>query len=602
MRRLPSPTPLSPSEPRPAGAPAFGHGHLHRFGPYEIAFHWAVVLPYVAVASSGVASLLQKNLGVTWISPSTLLDVHLGAGLALLVIPILVLAASPPAPFVRNLRECLRWGLADLWWLHASPLRVFIPRLRLPREGRFNPGQKLNLLHVAFLVPVVSGTGVTLWIAGQSLLLVRLIHLGGATLSIVLAAGHVYLAVAHPSTRKAIGGMFHGRVSEDYAERHHPLWFESETGRSAVARRHEHGPSRRSPVAVMLLGLPAMALLLGAGWGLRGGLGGFLEPVGEALAPYRDEPRRLLLPAPLHPLHSAERDLARCTACHDLAGAVSREKCLGCHGDVRMRLETGSGYHGSLRGKCQECHRDHRNDIVTLDDRSFQHDLAAFPLRGAHRQLECAACHANDESGHRAYIGLDHSSCADCHESPHDPSPEQSCSHCHSETRWSDILSTFSHAGETGFSLAGAHTGIACAACHGPDVGKLVLGESPTTCDSCHADVAAAFRGEFGVSGATTRSTALPMASPHLGELECTECHGKPEGEAGVAGPRTPEGPTRCRECHPADYDALAIDWQQRVAKILLAMEDRRALSLWRRAAVHNWEGVVRELRRRREE
>ena len=66
-------------------------------------------------------------------------------------------------------------------------------------------------------------TGIAIWIDGADVLLLRTVHLGLTALSLFLAAGHMYLALIHPSTRAARGAMFHGRVSAEYARSHHPL-------------------------------------------------------------------------------------------------------------------------------------------------------------------------------------------------------------------------------------------------------------------------------------------------------------------------------------------------------------------------------------------
>jgi formate dehydrogenase subunit gamma len=45
-----------------------------------------------------------------------------------------------------------------------------------------------------------------------------------AYISVSLLAGHLYLAVIHPSTRHALRGMTVGTVREDWAREHHAKW------------------------------------------------------------------------------------------------------------------------------------------------------------------------------------------------------------------------------------------------------------------------------------------------------------------------------------------------------------------------------------------
>jgi formate dehydrogenase subunit gamma len=43
-------------------------------------------------------------------------------------------------------------------------------------------------------------------------------------LSVAIVAGHLYLALIHPTTRHALRGMTLGSVREDWARRHHEKW------------------------------------------------------------------------------------------------------------------------------------------------------------------------------------------------------------------------------------------------------------------------------------------------------------------------------------------------------------------------------------------
>ena len=42
--------------------------------------------------------------------------------------------------------------------------------------------------------------------------------------SVALVAGHLYLAVIHPTTRHALRGITRGSVREDWAREHHAKW------------------------------------------------------------------------------------------------------------------------------------------------------------------------------------------------------------------------------------------------------------------------------------------------------------------------------------------------------------------------------------------
>ena len=68
------------------------------------------------------------------------------------------------------------------------------------------------------------------------------LHDGLLYASLVLLAGHLYLAVIHPATRHSLRGMTTGKVSEDWARRHYPRWFEP------ITREQRQRPARDGPL------------------------------------------------------------------------------------------------------------------------------------------------------------------------------------------------------------------------------------------------------------------------------------------------------------------------------------------------------------------
>ncbi|MBI1860952.1 MAG: hypothetical protein HYR96_08545 [Deltaproteobacteria bacterium] len=159
-----------------------------------------------------------------------------------------------------------------------------------------------------------------------------------------------------------------------------------------------------------------------------------------------------------------------CTTCHkDPHQGHFGVGCQECHMDQGWKLTKDfhknfslSGVHFSLQ--CQECHKDnrrlsgmslqcqfcHQKDDThqgTLpqcgechkqqfwENTDFKHSLSRFPLRGAHRGLECAACHGNG-----VYQGTS-TDCKSCHlsdafTSSFHPNPIPSftdCKSCHNQ-------------------------------------------------------------------------------------------------------------------------------------------------------------------------
>lgn len=266
-----------------------------------------------------------------------------------------------------------------------------------------------------------------------------------------------------------------------------------------------------------------------------------------------------------------------------LTGAHGEEDCEACH----LPIESGSeviGFRGT-QAACVACHADAHgdfpfagpgaedcatchDDVLFADAREgFSHGArTGFELGGAHGQEDCESCHlpasTPDEAGrmfgrvaelltkrspafeHKRVANTD---CGLCHEDVHAGvfgGSARGCADCHSDLSFRAGLEDFEHGAETGFSLAGGHAGLDCAACHAEDSSRargraLAAGAD---CASCHEEPHA---GQFEASprGADcTRCHApeVPFAEPRFDhdtgsdfplegrhrELACDACHG----------------------------------------------------------------------------
>lgn len=196
-----------------------------------------------------------------------------------------------------------------------------------------------------------------------------------------------------------------------------------------------------------------------------------------------------------------------CTTCH--GGEGNREQrikdgyrgtptqCRACHDDVHNRFFEQRRFPAEYEGRrgCARCHTTHRFDEIVSD---FDHGLwTGYPLRGAHRQADCAACHRDRAPVTREIRNLGLApgrACAACHGDPHvgqfGPSLQVDCGRCHDEThRFSDIH--FDHNRDCRFALDQDHVSLACSACHLPQRlpdGRFAIRYRPlgTDCGDCH--------------------------------------------------------------------------------------------------------------------
>jgi len=242
--------------------------------------------------------------------------------------------------------------------------------------------------------------------------------------------------------------------------------------------------------------------------------------------------------------------------------SAADEECLACH-DVDPAALAESVHGGVLA--CVDCHEG------ALPEEDHPGILAA---------AECAACHpdAYDElaaSVHRTTAERlgDEAACASCHGDPHavlGPSDPQSpvhparlpetCGACHSDPATaarfrlmrSQPIEAYKESVH-GRAVAEGHAGPACTDCHGAH--DIVGASDPSsrvnrrhvaeTCGTCHADIAAAYRGSIHGQAAAAGVRESPV---------CGDCH----GEHRILSPRERGSPVyatniptmTCGRCH----------------------------------------------------
>ncbi|MBK7773368.1 MAG: hypothetical protein IPI43_04405 [Sandaracinaceae bacterium] len=252
---------------------------------------------------------------------------------------------------------------------------------------------------------------------------------------------------------------------------------------------------------------------------------------------------------PLEGAHVA----ASCRDCH--RGANERgnptflnasPRCASCHQDVHQ---------GRLGTACQSCHD--QTDFERANRAAFSHAQTRFPLRGGHTSVACAACHGTPPE----WLGIEFSTCASCHQDPHEGRLGAQCVSCHNEFSWADTTRGFAH---PGLSLGGGHRGVACASCH--DQGNTEAPSGGARCVSCHRPVHEAPLGNrcetchrsiewLGLPRRVGLEahplTAFPLVAQHA-DVACAECH-----ELSMPRPERYRGLEfdQCADCH-ADVHA----------------------------------------------
>lgn len=193
---------------------------ITRFGRSERALHWTHAAGFLAMLATGLILYLPV-LSELVARRNLVKNIHLFSALGWAVVMVAIVVLGDRARLAASWREVGTIDRDDRRWLSGR---------RAP-QGRFNAGQKLNTILTAAFALLFVVSGFFLWLGERDH---RFIFDGTGTVhetltlvSIALLAGHLYLAVVHPSTRHALRGMTTGDVRADWAREHHSKWVDS---------------------------------------------------------------------------------------------------------------------------------------------------------------------------------------------------------------------------------------------------------------------------------------------------------------------------------------------------------------------------------------
>ena len=196
---------------------------IRRFGVTERVLHWVHATGFLAMLATGLILYLPA-LSEIVARRNLVKNVHIFTAAGWAVAIVLVVVLGDRRRLAADWRDVEALDDDDRRWLrgHAVP------------QGRFNAGQKLNVILTAAFALLFAVSGFFLWLGERDH---RFLLDGAGTvhdtvmyLSVGLLAGHLYLAVIHPRTRHALRGITLGDVREDWAREHHPKWVADERG------------------------------------------------------------------------------------------------------------------------------------------------------------------------------------------------------------------------------------------------------------------------------------------------------------------------------------------------------------------------------------
>ncbi len=196
---------------------------IPRFGRTERLLHWVHATGFLAMLATGLI-LYLPSLSEIVARRNLVKNVHIFTAIGWALALVLVVALGDRARLAADWREVEAIDRDDRRWLAGYPAP----------QGRFNAGQKLNVILTAALAVLFVVSGFFLWLGERDHRFLfdgtGMVHDVAMYVSVALLTGHLYLALVHPRTRHALRGMTRGDVREDWAREHHPKWVDAERG------------------------------------------------------------------------------------------------------------------------------------------------------------------------------------------------------------------------------------------------------------------------------------------------------------------------------------------------------------------------------------
>jgi formate dehydrogenase subunit gamma len=199
---------------------------VRRFGRTERALHWLSAAAFGVLTATGL--VLWLPFLATLVNDRPLMKaIHLWAAVLLGAGIVAIVVVGDRRALRRTARDVDRFDRHDRAWLRGAPRRI-LRGGEEPPSGRFNAGQKLNVVAVSAAWILFGVSGTFLWLGERD----HTFQLGGMlflhdvlTLAMLpLVFGHLYMAVLNPRTAGGLSGMTRGSVDREWARRHHPRW------------------------------------------------------------------------------------------------------------------------------------------------------------------------------------------------------------------------------------------------------------------------------------------------------------------------------------------------------------------------------------------
>ncbi|MFY9139355.1 MAG: cytochrome b/b6 domain-containing protein [Thermacetogeniaceae bacterium] len=203
---------------------------VYRFSLMERIAHGTHGIAFVVLLFTGLAMILtsfqpaMKILGGINVTR----DIHHIGGAVAVAIVVVGFVLEPK--FRGWITYSLKFNKNDFEHIKGFPVELLGGHSPYPPQGRFNGGEKMNILLMFVSCVVIAITGFIIWFpAVFPQWLVQWSYPAHSGFALLLAAVflmHFYLGVLHPDSNRALKGVITGWVSAKFAREHYQQWYD----------------------------------------------------------------------------------------------------------------------------------------------------------------------------------------------------------------------------------------------------------------------------------------------------------------------------------------------------------------------------------------
>jgi formate dehydrogenase subunit gamma len=218
--------------------PQNGNSTILRFRRSERLLHWAIAFPFMMCWLSAMILVHFYNpYSLDRAYRDVFSWIHGISAICLVVFPISVVLISRRdlTFYLDNIKQAWTWTSSDIKWLCLQGPATLNKEIKLPEQGKFNAGEKINFMAVTVACPLLIVTGILIWLPGVNLL-AWFTHFYAGIGVTALMLGHIWMATCNPDTRPGLAGMISGYVDKLWAKHHYRAWYREnfEHGQDAV--------------------------------------------------------------------------------------------------------------------------------------------------------------------------------------------------------------------------------------------------------------------------------------------------------------------------------------------------------------------------------